>query len=86
MEAFEAILDILDNLIIDKAFDKNRDIKKRLPYIFIYYITIIVLCILTLFLSINLIKARNIIGYFLIMIFVILLILLILPITNWNKE
>lgn len=86
MEAFEAILDILDNLIIDKAFDKNRDIKKRLPYIFIYYITIIVLCILTLFLSINLIKARNIIGYFLIMIFVILLILLILPITNWNKK
>ena len=41
MEAFEVILDILNELIVDKAFNKKNNIKKRLPYILIYFINLI---------------------------------------------
>ncbi len=82
MEAFEVILDILNELIVDKAFNKKNNIKKRLPYILIYYIVIISLCTFILFLAINLIKLKNIIGYFFIIMFIILLTLLILPFIN----
>ena len=82
MEAFEVILDILNELIVDKAFNKKNNIKKRLPYILIYYIVIISLCTFILFLAINLIKLKNIIGYLFIIMFIILLTLLILPFIN----
>ncbi len=82
METFEVVLDILNELIVDKAFNKKNNIKKRLPYILIYYIVIISLCTFTLFLAINLIKLKNIIGYFFIIMFIILLTLLILPFIN----
>lgn len=86
MEAFEVILDILDNLIVDKAFNKNINLKKRLPFIFIYYIVIILLLFLSIFLSINYIKTKNIIGYFLIILSVIFFTLLILPLFYYRKK
>lgn len=79
MEIFEVILDILDELIIDRAFNKKINIKKRLPYIIIYYTVIIILCAFTLFLAISFIKLKYIIGYFLIVVFIMLLTLLIIP-------
>ena len=49
MEVFEVILDILDNLIVDKAFNKKISLKQRLPYIFIYYIVTISLLFFCIF-------------------------------------
>ncbi len=86
MEAFEAIFDILNELVIDKAFNKKMSIKRRLPYIFIYYITIILLLFLAIFLSINCIKQKNIIGYFLVLIAIILFLLLFLPLFNFKNK
>lgn len=86
MEAFEAIFDILNELVIDKAFNKKMSIKRRLPYILIYYITIILLLFFTIFLSINFIKQKNIIGYFLTLIDIILFSLLFLPLFNFKNK
>ncbi len=86
MEAFEAIFDILNELVIDKAFNKKMSIKRRLPYILIYYITIILLLFFTIFLSINFIKQKNIIGYFLVLIDIILFLLLFLPLFNFKNK
>ncbi len=86
MEVFEIILDVLNNLIVDKAFNKKIKFKKRLLYIFIYYTLIILLLVLTVFFGINYIKAKNIIGYFLIIMGIILFILLVLPPFCYKKQ
>lgn len=86
MEVFEVILDILDNLIVDKAFNKKISLKKRLPYIFIYYIVTIFLLFFSIFLSVNYIKLKNIIGYFLILMSIFLFILLILPLFSYRNK
>lgn len=86
MEVFEIILDILDNLILDKAFNKKINLKKRLTYIFIYYVIIIFLLAFAIFLSVNYIKSKNIIGYFLILMIIILFILLILPLFSFKNK
>ncbi len=49
MEAFEFILETLDKLIIDRAFNKKMSFKRRWPYVFIYYIVLIILLSLTTF-------------------------------------
>lgn len=79
MEAFEFILETLDKLIIDRAFNKKMSFKRRWPYVFIYYIVLILLLSLTTFLGINYIKVKNVMGYFLILLSLIFFILLILP-------
>lgn len=86
MDAIEVILDILDNLIVDKAFNKKISIKRRWPYIFIYYTVIILLLFLTIFFSIGYIKLKNIIGYFLILLSIILFVLLILPLFVYRNK
>lgn len=73
MEAFEVILGILNNLIVNKAFNKKISLKRWLPYIFIYYSVIILLLFVIIFLSISYIRLKNIIGYFLILLGIILL-------------
>ena len=79
MEAFEFILETLDKLIIDRAFNKKMSFKRRCPYVFIYYTVLILLLSLTTFLGINYIKVKNVMGYFLILLSLIFFILLILP-------
>lgn len=86
MEVFEIMLDILDNLISDKAFNKKISLKRRLPYIFIYYIVIILLLVFAIFLSFNYIKSKNITGYFLILMSIILFVLLILPLFSFKNK
>ncbi len=80
MEPFyDFMLDMLGKLIIDKAFNKERSIKERLPYILSYYIVIILLLALSVFLSVNFIRTKNVLGYFLAFVSIILFIMLILP-------
>ncbi len=88
MEPFyDFMLDMLGKLIIDKAFNKERSIKERLPYILSYYIVIILLLALSVFLSVNFIRTKNVLGYFLAFVSIILFIMLILPFfENRNKR
>jgi len=80
MEPFyDFMLDMLGKLIIDKAFNKEKSIKERLPYILSYYIVIILLLALSVFLSVNFIRTKNVLGYFLAFVSIILFIMLILP-------
>ena len=85
MEAFEVIIDILNELIIDKAFNKDRKLTKRLPFILIYYVTILLLLVLSLFLGINYILVNNIFGYLILILSLILVIMLILPLFDRRK-
>lgn len=82
MEAFEVIIDILNELIIDKAFNKDRKLTKRLPFILFYYVIILLLLVLSLFLGINYILINNIFGYLILTLSLILVILLIIPFFN----
>ena len=86
MDTFEVIFDILNELIVNKAFNKKTSFKKRLPYILIYYITILLLLFVTIFLSSLYIKQKNIIGYFLIFINIILFLLLFLPLFDFKNK
>ncbi|MCI8498020.1 MAG: hypothetical protein HFG33_01275 [Bacilli bacterium] len=88
MEPFyDFMLDMLGKLIIDKAFNKEKSIKERLPYILSYYIVIILLLSLSVFLSVNFIRTKNVLGYFLAFVSIILFIMLILPFfENRNKR
>lgn len=79
MEIFEVVLDVLNEFITSKAFNKDIKLIKRLPYIFIYELVLLLLCVLASFLSFNFIVTNNIIGYILFIISLILVVLMILP-------
>lgn len=76
MDIFEAILDILDEKIYDKAFNKNNKLLKRLPYIIIYEVAILLLIVLACLMSLIF---KNIISIILIIMTVLLITLLFLP-------
>lgn len=87
MEIFEVVLDVLNEFIISKAFNKDVKLIKRLPYIFIYEFVLLLLFVLASFLSLNFIVTDNIIGYILFIISLILVLLMILPFfTEKNKK
>ena len=72
MEIFEFILDFLDKIIIKKAFDKQIKIKKRLPYIFLYYTINMISLLISTILGVNFIRLNYILGYFLILMSILL--------------
>ena len=86
MEVFEIMLDILDNLIFDKAFNKKINRKRRLSYILLYYMVIILLLAFAIFLGVNYIKQKNIIGYFSTLVSIILFLLLVLPLFRFKNK
>ena len=86
MEVFEVMSDILNELIIDRTFNKKRKLIKRLPFIFIYYIIILGMLAFSTFLGVNYILVNNIFGYFLLVLSLILVIMLIVPFLYKDKK
>lgn len=82
-DIFTVVGDFLEELIIDKAFNKERKLSKRIPYIIIYYICILSIVTLSAFLGINYILINNIVGYLFVVASLIFSIFLFLPI--WYK-
>ena len=83
-DIFVVVGDFLEGLIIDKAFNKKRKLRRRIPYIIIYYITILSVVSLSAFLGINYILINNIVGYVLVVAAIVFSIFLFLPI--WYNE
>ena len=82
-DVFIVIGDFLEELIIDKAFNRKKKLSKRIPYIIIYYITILSVISLSAFIGINYILIKNIVGYVLVVAALVFSIFLFLPI--WYK-
>ena len=53
--ACEAVIDVANELIFDKAFDKSRKLTKRIPFMIIYVLLLSGIIFLLGFISINLI-------------------------------
>ena len=79
MEAVQFIIDLLNEHIIDKAFNKKEKFLKRLPYIILYFLIVIMTSGLCIFIGINYIITGNIYGYFITIFGILFLILLISP-------
>ena len=79
MEVVQFIIDLLNEHIINKAFNKKEKFLKRLPYMILYYLIIIMTSGLCMFIGINYIITGNIYGYFITIFGVLFLILLIIP-------
>lgn len=78
-DVFIFIGDLLDELIIDRAFNNNKKLSKRLPFIIIYYLIVLSVLALSLFIGINYILVHNVIGYFFLIISLLNIILFFLP-------
>lgn len=67
----------------EKAFDKKRGLIKRLPYVIFYVVFLIITIFCVAYISLNLIKDKQIenkiIGYLLILLVPLLLIMLLYP-------
>ena len=82
----EVVVDVINELIIDKAFNKTIKLSKRIPYIFIYVLVLLLLLSLLLFVGINLVIKKNIFGYFFLLMSLINLFLLIYPFIFYKKD
>ena len=78
-DVYVVIGDFLDKLIIDRAFNKNKSLIKRIPFIIIYYLLVLGMLFLSVFIGINYILNHNIFGYFLLIISLMCIILLFVP-------
>lgn len=86
--ACEAILDTINEFIYDKAFDKTRKLSKRIPFILIYCLTLLLLIALLVFIGVNLVLDNNWFGYLLLLLLFSLLIcfVLIYPFIFYKKR
>lgn len=79
-DGLEAILTIITEFLYNKAFDKNKKILKRLPYIIIYILLLVLIVFGLSFLGIILIKNKQeLLVFFCVIISGICVILLIVP-------
>lgn len=77
--ALEGLFDLIGEFILDRAFDKKKALKKRLPYI-IAYILILILIILCLIVGgIYLVKDNNLIGIILLIFAILFIVMLVYP-------
>ena len=82
--AIEGLLDLMTEFILDKAFDKKKTLKKRLPYI-IFYILILSLIITCLLIGgIYLAEVNNLIGIILLAFAIIFIALLVYPFIKYK--
>lgn len=82
--AIEGLLDLITEFILDRAFDKKKTLKKRLPYI-IFYILILSLIIACLLIGgIYLVKNNNLIGIILLAFAVTFITLLVYPFIKYK--
>lgn len=79
MEAVQFIIDLLKEYIFDRAFNKKEKFFKKLPYIILYFLIVIMTSGLCIFIGINYIMTGNIYGYFVTIFGILFLILLIIP-------
>ena len=79
MEAIQFIIDLLNECIFDRAFNKKKKFLKRLPYIILYFLIVIITSGLCIFIGINYIMIENIFGYFITIFGILFLLFLIIP-------
>ena len=82
----EACMDILNELIIDKAFNKKVKLRKRIPFIIIYILVLLMIISLLTFVGINLVIKKSIFGYFFLLMDLLALFMLIYPFIFYKKD
>ena len=84
--ACEAIMDVIGELIIDRAFDKKVELRKRIPFIIIYILILSGFTFLLGFISINLIIRKNYFGFLFLIMAILSLFMLIYPFIFYKKK
>ena len=84
--ACEAIMDVIRELIIDRAFDKKIKLSKRIPFIIIYVIILSGLTVLLGFLCFNFIIRNNYFGLLFLIMAILSLFMLIYPFVFYKKN
>ena len=84
--ACEAVIDVANELIFDKAFDKSRKLTKRIPFMIIYVLLLSGIIFLLGFISINLIIRKNYFGLLFIIMSLLSLFMLIYPFIFYKKK
>lgn len=82
----EAFINIIDELIFDRAFNKKIKLSKRLPFIIIYVLILLGLLSLLIFIGINLVIKRSLFGYLFLLMSLLILFLLIYPFLFYKKR
>lgn len=77
--AIEGLLDLIGEFILDKAFNKKKSLKTRLPYIIAYILILIFIITCLTIGGIYLIKESNLIGIILLVFAVLCIVGLIYP-------
>ncbi len=75
-EALEGILTILSDYLQEKAFDKDINLSKRLPYILVYILSFTIIIIGLFYLGIVFINSNNIVVAVFCFIFFILCVIM----------
>ena len=79
MEIIDFVIDLLNEYIINKAFNKKERFLKKLPYIVLYFLITLLTSGICLFIGINYIITGNIFGYFITGLGILFMIFFILP-------
>lgn len=77
LEALSIILQLIDEFLHKKVFNKKMKLLKRIPYIFLYVVIMFSLIYGITWLGIILIKDNNLFGYIFLLISLILIIYII---------
>lgn len=77
--ALEGLFDLIGEFIFDKAFDKKKTLKLRLPYIIIYVLTLTIIIAFLIIGSIYLLQDSNLIGIALLIFSILFVVILIFP-------
>lgn len=78
-DALECLIDIITSFLYNKAFDKNKKMIKRLPYIIIYIVILTLIISLLTYFGTILINTNNILGYILLFFSLLCMLILIYP-------
>lgn len=84
-DALDGLLDIITLFLYDKAFARNKNTIKRLPYIIMYTLLLMLIIAILIYLGLCLINNNNIFGYVLLLLSLLLLVILIYPFIKINK-
>ena len=85
MDVIQFIIDLINEYLFDKAFNKKEKFLKRLPFIILYFLIVIMTSGLCIFIGINYIIAGNIFGYFVTILGILFFIFLIIPFFTNNS-
>lgn len=85
LDGIEILIEILYEFVFEKAFNKDKILKKRLPYIIIFVLAMTVIIGILTYIGFKLLLSKNIFGYFIVLFDILMFLSLLYPFFKRKK-